>query len=59
MSTHNICFHGEIRRIFTGYPPLSRPVHMHVEKSDTCSRREISAQADQRDLTRECGWGLG
>ena len=26
MSTHNICFHGEIRKIFTGYPPLSRPV---------------------------------
>ena len=24
MSTHNICFHGEIRKIFTGYPPLSR-----------------------------------
>ena len=21
---HNICFHGEIRKIFTGYPPLSR-----------------------------------
>ena len=26
MSTHNICFHGEIRKIFTGYLPLSRPV---------------------------------
>ena len=26
MSTHNICFHGEIRKIFTGYPPLSRPM---------------------------------
>ena len=23
---HNICFHGEIRKIFTGYPPLSRPM---------------------------------
>ena len=22
---HNICFCGEIRKIFTGYPPLSRP----------------------------------
>ena len=21
MSTHNICFHAEIRKIFTGYPP--------------------------------------
>ena len=27
MSTHNICFHGEIRKIFTGYPPLSRPMN--------------------------------
>ena len=26
MSTHNICFRGEIRKIFTGYPPLSRPM---------------------------------
>ena len=23
---HNICFRGEIRKIFTGYPPLSRPL---------------------------------
>ena len=26
MSTHNICFRGEIRKIFTGYPPLSGPM---------------------------------
>ena len=26
MSTHNICFRGEIRKIFTGYPPLSIPM---------------------------------
>ena len=26
MSTHNICFRGEIRKIFTGYLPLSRPM---------------------------------
>ena len=26
MSNHNICFRGEIRKIFTGYPPLSRPI---------------------------------
>ena len=25
MSTHNISFRGEIRKIFTRYPPLSRP----------------------------------
>ena len=30
MSTHNIYFHGEIRKIFTGYPLLSRlMVHLH------------------------------
>ena len=28
MSTHNICFCGEIRKIFTGYPPLSRPMQV-------------------------------
>ena len=27
MSTHNICFRGEIRKIFTGYPLLSRPMN--------------------------------
>ena len=26
MSTHNICFCAEIRKIFTGHPPLSRPM---------------------------------
>ena len=26
MSSHNICFRGEIRKIFTRYPPLSRPM---------------------------------
>ena len=26
MSTHNICFYGEIRKIFTSYPLLSRPL---------------------------------
>ena len=26
MSTHNVCFGGELRKIFTGYTPLSRPV---------------------------------
>ena len=26
MSTHNICFHGKIRKILTWYPLLSRPM---------------------------------
>ena len=26
MSTHNICFRGEVRKIFTWYPPLSKPI---------------------------------
>ena len=30
MSTHNICFRGEIRKIFTGYPPLSRPMTRYI-----------------------------
>ena len=28
MSTHNMCFPGEIRKIFSGYPPLSRPMSL-------------------------------
>ena len=31
MSTHNICFRGEIRKIFTGYPPLSRSMKVIVK----------------------------
>ena len=27
MSTHNICFHGEIRKILCGYPLLSVAVY--------------------------------
>ena len=26
MSTHNMCFRGEIRKVFTGYPLVSRPM---------------------------------
>ena len=26
MSTHNICFHGEIRKMLSGYPVLSRVI---------------------------------
>ena len=34
MSTHNICFHGEIRQIFTWYPLLSRPMnYIHADMS--------------------------
>ena len=32
MSTHNICFRAEIRKIFTRYPPLSRPICMYENK---------------------------
>ena len=28
MSTHNICFHGEINKILHGYPLLSVSMHM-------------------------------
>ena len=28
MSTHNICFHGEIRKILTLYPHLSEAMDM-------------------------------
>ena len=32
MSTHNVCFHGEIRKILCGYPLLS--VAMHGSSND-------------------------
>ena len=36
MSTHNICFRGEIRKILTRYPLLSRPMNLSsVEFSDS------------------------
>ena len=28
MSTHNVCFHGEIRKILCGYPRLSVAIHL-------------------------------
>ena len=30
MSTHSICFLGEIRKIFFGYPLLSRTITNHI-----------------------------
>ena len=51
MSTHNICFHGEIRKILCGYPLLSVANHssssnkmhqqVHVVKW-TCSNLRTS-----------------
>ena len=37
MSTHNICFCGEIRKIFTGYPPLSRPM-LEAGGTEICNK---------------------
>ena len=34
MGTHNICFHGEIRKIFTKYPFLSRLLYTFDEDLD-------------------------
>ena len=36
MSTHNICFRGEIRKIFTSYPLLSRPMQYGGKLSKHC-----------------------
>ena len=33
MSTHNICFSGEIRKIFTGYHPLTRPMTVYDKEN--------------------------
>ena len=63
MSTHNICFHGEIRKIFTGYPPLSRPMHhlsevllkrtttyVFVGKKEKCQTLRLKKQAPDLEL---------
>ena len=34
MSTHNICFSGEIRKILCGYSLLSGAVLCHAESKD-------------------------
>ena len=34
MSTHNICLCGEIRKIFSGYPPLSGPMNLVVNMKE-------------------------
>ena len=31
MSTHNVCFHGEIRKILCGYPLLSVAMNLNVK----------------------------
>ena len=36
MSTHNICFCGEIRKIITIYPLLSRPMHPAMQNTSDC-----------------------
>ena len=35
MSTHNICFHGEIRKIFYGYPLFSGAVVNDIDNDYT------------------------
>ena len=42
MSTHNICFRGEIRKIFTGYPPLSRPMLLMFLQCGTRTRDRLT-----------------
>ena len=32
MSTHDICFHGEIRKIFFGYHSLSGALNKYLEE---------------------------
>ena len=37
MSTHNICFHGEIRKILYGYPLLSVAMVPSDKTYETCA----------------------
>ena len=44
MSTHNICFHGEIRKILCGYPLLS--VAMSDTPKDSLTYKSAYQQPD-------------
>ena len=42
MITHNVCFCGEIRKIFTGYPLLSRPMYRkHLLWEDILKKESV------------------
>ena len=56
MSTHNICFCAEIRKIFTGYPPLSRSVAYH-RKSYVISHKVLSKIVADDSLNFYIFWG--
>ena len=49
MSSHNICFRGQIRKIFTGYLPLSRPVLM-------CPVRSVHMKGKDQTNLLHCTW---
>ena len=50
MSTHNICFCGEIRKIFTEYSPLSRPIVDNTLKELVGSVDSIGANQTNHGL---------
>ena len=47
MSTHNICFCGEIRKILCGYPLLSVAMQ-------TCGSYHIYIALDKKGITKIC-----
>ena len=47
MSAHNICFRGEIRKIFTGYPPLSRPMFLSKQGASGFTR-SVTVRTDAK-----------
>ena len=56
MSTHNICFRGEIRKMFTGYPPLSRPMDCGLLKRQNLQnlhQAEITRLKTEKNIPKE------
>ena len=47
MSTHNICFHGEIRKILCGYSLLSVAMHL-LASTDGVQHASCSKQKEKR-----------
>ena len=63
MSTHNICFHGQIRKILTWYPLLSRPMskkfvsmwHVNLENKVKATKSN-QLQAHINDISMQVLW---
>ena len=55
MSTHNICFRGEIRKIFTRYPPLSMSLSIYSTYFNISVSEQLNLYLDCTDEKYDLG----